>query len=318
MNLADVQIFVRAARLGSFKAAADQLGVTRSAISKSISRLEDALGVVLVHRSPRSSSLTDAGRRFFAGVASIEDTLEAAVASVASDNQEVVGTLGVSLPTSLGAALSPALIQKFRLAWPRLRLSLQFDERYVDLIGSGLDVAIRIARRLEDSGLMSVKLGATPETLVASPGYLARHGTPQHPSDLKHHRCLDLGSPVRPQTLWRFRDRNDTIEVSIDCSLTTNTDLPLILAACLDDGILFTPKLLVAGELAQGRLVPILTEFIDPREWGIYAVYPSRNPPARVRKFIDFVRDEIPALEQVDRWAPFGQPADSGEQFAVS
>lgn len=144
----------------------------------------------------------------------------------------------------------------------------------------------------------------------ALPGYLAKYGTPKHPQDIKTHRCLDLGSPVRPQTIWRFRDGEDTVEVPVYCSLTANAILPLILAACMDDGILYTQQLLVGGELAQNRLVPLLSDYTRSDAWGIYAVYPNRKPPAKVRAFIEFVKQELPNLEIVDRWAPFRQPCE--------
>ena len=308
INAADVQTFSRVARSESFKIAASQLGVTRSAVSKSIGRLEKALGVTLLNRSTRSCSLTDAGRSFFKYAAKVDVALEAAVESVSGNEQEVAGHLSVSVSTSFGAALMPSLIDGFRAAWPRLKLSVHFEERCVDLIGTGVDVAIRIAPQLEDSTLLSQRLGQTRMALVASPGYLAKYGVPKHPRELKSHRCMDRGSPSRPQTIWRFRDGDERIEIPVHCSLTANADMPLILAACMDDGILYTQRLLVGGELAQGRLVPILSDYTRLDLWGIYAVYPNRRPPAKVRAFIDFVRAGLPDLKTVDRWAPFGQP----------
>jgi DNA-binding transcriptional LysR family regulator len=307
MNVSDVQTFSRVASSGSFNGAARLLGVTRSAVSKSMGRLEETLGVVLLHRSPRSLSLTDAGQRFLIHALEIDAALEAAVAAVNGSDQEVAGRLSVSISTSLGAAITPALINSFRAAWPRLNLCVQFDERYADLIGSGLDVAIRIAERLDDSTLLSKRLSSTSQVLVASPSYLAKYGTPTHPKELQSHHCLALGSPAQPLTIWRFRHRTEAIEVPIECVLTTNTDLPLIIAACLGDGILYIPKLLVGGELKQGRLVTILADYTDSRQYGVYAVYPHRNPPAKGKAFIEFVTNELPSLESVDRWAPFGQ-----------
>lgn len=310
INAADVQTFSRVARSESFKTAANQLGVTRSAVSKSIGRLEKALGVRLLNRSTRSCSLTDAGRRFFKYATKVDVALDAAVDSVSGNEQEVAGHLAVSVSTSFGAALMPVLVHRFRAAWPRLNLSVHFEESYVDLIGSGVDVAIRIALQLDDSTLLSQRLGQTRMILAASPGYLAKHGVPKHPRELKSHRCLDLGSPSRSQTIWRFRDADEAIEIPVNCSLTANADMPLVLAACMDDGILYTQRLLVGGELAHGRLVPILSDYTRSEPWGIYAVYPNRRPPAKVRAFIDFVRAELPDLTTVDRWAPFGQPCE--------
>lgn len=305
MNVADIQIFSRLAQTASFTKAAKQLGLTRSAVSKSVSRLEARLGVVLVNRSTRSASLTDAGRRLYKHAAEIDVALEHAIESVNGRDQDVVGNLAVSVSTSLGAALLPAIIRKFRVACPRLTFSLHFDERYVDLVGAGIDVAIRLASRLDDSSLLSRKLGTTRVVLAASPGYLDTFGSPQHVSELKSHRCLDLGSAARSSVVWRFQDSGGAIEVPIKCAITANSELALILAACLDEGILNIPELLIGGELANGRLQEILPKFSDPREWGLYAVYHHRNPPAKVRAFIDFVALELAALHTVDRWAPF-------------
>lgn len=319
MNAADVQIFSRVARANSFKGAAQYLGLTKAAVSKSVARLERELGVVLINRSPRSFSLTEAGRRFFEHAIQVDSALEAAIASVSGNGQEVAGNLAVSMPTSLGAAVMPALIDRLQAAWPKLTLGVQFTEREVDVIGEGIDVAIRVAQRLDDSMLLSKRLGNTPRVLAAAPGYLARHGVPKDVRDLKSHRCLALGTPTRPRTVWRFRDRNHgAVEVPVDCVVAADSELMLVLAACMDGGVLYLPKLLVGGELAQGRLVQILPEFTDPREYGIYALYPNRNPPAKVRAFIDFLLRELPALQTSDRWAPYPQQAVAGKVTARS
>ena len=305
MNVADAQVFNRVATTRSFSEAAQQLGVTRSAVSKSVSRLEEGLGVVLLNRSPRKASLTEAGRIFYQHSAQIDVDLERAYASVSGCDQRPVGKVSCSLPSSLGAALLPAILQRFRVAWPELTLNLNFDERYVDLVGGSFDVAIRIAQRLQDSNLLSRRLGTTGEVLVASPAYLAKHGTPSHANELKSHRCLALGSPAQSRVVWRFGGPDGPLEIPVECVITSNTNLALILAACMDDGVLNIPELLVGGELAQRRLQRILPEFSDPQAYGIYAVYPNQKPPAKVRAFIEFVEQELPALGTVDRWAPF-------------
>jgi DNA-binding transcriptional LysR family regulator len=155
---------------------------------------------------------------------------------------------------------------------------------------------------------LSRKLGTTRIVLVASPGYLAKFGSPKNVNALKSHRCLDLGSAARSGVIWRFQDARGGVEVPINCAITANNELALILAACMDEGILCIPELLVGGELANGRLKEILPNLSDPREWGIYAVFHHRNPPAKVRAFIDFVAQELVTLQTVDRWAPFDLP----------
>ncbi len=310
MNVADVQIFSKVAATRSFSEAAAQLGVTRSAVSKSVSRLEADLGVILLNRSPRSVSLTEAGRTFFQHSLEVDESLDRAIASVSGADQRPSGNVSCSIPSSLGAALMPALMRKFRTAWPDVSLNLQFDDRYVDLIGNSIDVAIRVAQKLDDSNLLSRRIGTTREVLVASPGYLQKHGMPQSIQDLKTHRCLAVGNAVRRRVTWRFDGTDGPIEISVPCSTTSNSVLALILAACMDDGIVNVPELLVGGELAQGLLKQLLPDVSDARAYGIFAVYPNSKPPAKIRAFIDFIEQELQSLNTMDRWSPLEPTAD--------
>lgn len=310
LNAGDVQIFSLVVRTGSFSEAAKRLGITRSAISKTVTRLEQNLGVVLLHRSTRKLSLTDAGRQFYRYAAEIDAALQKARSAVANYDQDVVGTLSVSLPTSFGAALLPNLVGRFRHLWPELTLSLDFNDVYVDIIGGGFDLAIRIAPHLENSNLKSKRLATSRVVLVASPGYLEQYGTPEHFRDLANHRCISIGSALRMPAAWRFRESRKIVEAPVTCSLTATSNLPLILAACLDEGILQVPELLVRGEITSKRLVEILPEFSDSREWGVYAVYPSPVLPAKAQAFIDFLEEEMDALAGVDRWDPFARRRD--------
>lgn len=310
LSAGDVQTFSVVVSTGSFSEAAKRLGITRSAVSKSITRLEQHLGVVLLHRSTRKLSLTDAGRHFNRYATEIDAALQKAEAAVANYDQDVVGTLSVSLPTSFGAALLPRIVGKFRPRWPELTLSLDFNDAYVDIIGGGVDLAIRIAPHLENSNLKSKRLATSRIVLVASPGYLEKNGTPKHFLDLMQHRCIHIGSASRTPEAWRFREGREIVETPVTSSLTATSHLPLILAACLDEGILQIPELLVGGEIASKRLVEILPEFSDSREWGVFAVYPSRILPAKVQAFIEFVEEEMPALASVNRWDPFANGSD--------
>lgn len=302
-----MQIFSRVAQAANFSEAAEQLGLTRSAVSKCIFRLEDRLGVVLINRSTRTSSLTDAGRRFYKYAKQIDESMEKAIAAVSGDDQDVVGNLTVSLPTSLGAALTPLLVENFARTWPRLTLNLQFDDRQLDLIGRSIDVAIWVSKRLHDSNLLSRRLGTTRSVLVASPGYLAKYGTPKTIDNLKSHRCLNLGRPGQSRVVWRLQGAEGLVETPVKCVLTSNTDLPLILAACMGEGILCTQEILVGCELRQGRLQIVLPNDPQPMDWGVYGVYPNHGPPAKVRAFVDFVDRHLQELEIIDRWSHFGQ-----------
>jgi DNA-binding transcriptional LysR family regulator len=151
---------------------------------------------------------------------------------------------------------------------------------------------------------MSRRIGVTREVLVASPAYLRKHGTPGHIQDLKSHRCLAVGNARRRQVFWRFDGPDGPLEVAVTCGTTSNTLLALILAACMDDGIIRVPEILVSGELAQGLLKRVLPEQCDKRPLGVYAVCPNLKPPAKIRAFIDFVEEQLPLLEMLDRWSP--------------
>lgn len=310
MNLNDVQRFINVAATENFTAAAKQLGTTRSAVSRSISRLERDLGVVLLNRTTRNASLTEAGRTFYEHTAKLDEMLTEAENAVSGADQLPIGMVACTLPSCLGSALLPAIDHRFDLLYPDLIVNLQFGEPHFNLIRSGLDVAIRIAQKLEDSRLMSKRIGTTRQVLVASPGYLAKNGTPRNLDDLKEHRCLVLGDATSKRVIWRFRNSGSPIEVPIDGARVTNSSLALILSACNGIGILCVPKLTVCGELAQGRLTAFLTEFDNPQPYNIYAVWPRRKLPAKVRVFIDFVEQELPSLSNVERWEPLAKPSD--------
>lgn len=313
MNVSDIQVFSKVAATRSFSEAATQLGITRSAVSKSISRLESELGVTLLNRTPRSASLTEAGRNFFAHSVAVDEALEQAVASVSGADQRPSGNVSCSLPTGLGASLMQPLMRRFRNSWPDISLDLHFDDRYVDLVGSSIDVAIRVAQKLDDSNLLSRRIGATRDVLVASPGYLAKHGEPKSISDLKDHRCLGVGNAVRRRVVWRFRGDEGPLEVSVACSTTSNSVLALILAACMDDGIIYLPELFVGGELNEGVLKRVLPESSDSQAYGVYAVYPNLRPPAKVRAFIEFIEQELPQINTMGRWSPLQRMTDDAK-----
>ena len=310
MNAADVQVFSRVAQCENYSAAAKQLGMTRAAVSKCILRLEKSLGVVLVNRSTRGCSLTDAGHRFYEHAKQVDESLEKAAAAVSGWDQDVVGNLSVALPTGLGAALMPLILDDFSKRWPRLTLHVQFDERHLNLIGRSIDVAIWVSRRLKDSNLLSRRLGTTRSTLVASPGYLAKYGAPTKLEDLKHHRCLAVGSPGQSRCVWRFEVPEGVVEMPIECVFNSNYGLPLMLAACMDEGVLFTQEIFVANDLREGRLQEVLPEYTQSTQWGVYAVYPNHGPPAKVRAFITFVEEHLQNLEMINHWSPFDLRAE--------
>ena len=318
MNLSDVYVFKKVAATLSFTQAAKQIGSSRSAVSKKISRLEQDLGVTLLNRSTRSVSLTEAGRTFHQHTSEVDTRIERAADVVRGTDLQPTGTVAFSVPSSLGAALMPALITQFHSTWPELKFSIHFDDSLVDLIAGSYDLAIRIAQKLNDSSLISQRLTSTHKVLAASPGYLDKYGVPTDISQLKDHRCLGLGSAVKTGTKWRLQDQNRVIEVPCTYSISANNDLALILAACLDNGIVYLPEICISNEVLQKRLQIILRESSDPQPYGIFAVYPHRNAAAKVKVLVNFIEQELSSMSTIDRWAPLSKDPSQSKEQAVA
>jgi DNA-binding transcriptional LysR family regulator len=193
---------------------------------------------------------------------------------------------------------------EFRAQCPEVKLNLHFSEQHVDVVGQGFDVVIRVARRLPDSRLTAKRLATSPRVLAASAQYIKQHGLPGKVEDLAHHHCLALGSPSESQVTWSFDSSDGPVDISLNPVFAANNDLALVLAACLDVGILYTPQVLIENEIHLGRLQVIK---LDDYEWpiyGLYAVYPKGNPAAKVRMFVDFIEKRLGTLGTADRWAP--------------
>lgn len=303
-ELADLHIFARVAEAASFREAAEQLHMARSSVSKRIGQLENELGVALFNRSTRRISLTDAGQTLYQHWEKIALNVSEAIVAVQGVDQAPTGTLRVSMPSSLGAALMPALIQKFLKTWPDLKINLDFSEQHVDVVGKGYDAVIRIATKLPDSRLTGRRLATTPRVLVASPGYLKQYGTPRKLQDLKQHHCLGLGYRSAQKMIWTFLTDGTAVEITLVPTFAANNDLALILATCLDGGILYCPRLLIESEIRLGRLRVLELDDAKGEDCGAFAVYPQPKPPAKVRVFVEFVSECLDQLAITDRWAP--------------
>ncbi len=293
MNISDVFAFNKVASTLSFTRAARQIGLSRSAVSKKISRLEENLGVVLMNRSTRSVSLTEAGRVFYQRTFDLDTTIERAAEFVREGNLHPSGTVRFALPSTLGAALLPALISRFQSAWPDVRLDIHYEDRQVNLIDGGFDLAIQIAQNLHDSCLISRRLAATHKVLAASPGYLDKYGVPTNIAELKGHSCLCHGVAVPGGSNWRLQMQDNVVDVPCVSSLSASNSRALVQAACLDSGIVYMPEICICDELRQQHLQIILPEASDPQPCGVYAVYPHRNAAATVKVLVDFIEQEL-------------------------
>jgi DNA-binding transcriptional LysR family regulator len=286
-NLTDIAVFVRVVECGSFTKAADQLELSRAVISKYLSRLEDRLGVRLLHRSTRRLSLTEAGAELFHASRGALERIDEAESAVARLQSEPKGRLKVNAPMSFGVLhLSPAL-PEFLRRYPGIHVDLHMDDRIVDLYEEGFDVGVRIAH-LADSSLVAKKLAPCRQLLCASPAYLEEFGEPQTADDLTSHNCI-LYHYLATANVWHFTAPNGRqIPVAVQGNLRTNNGIASREAAVRGLGILHTPTFYVGAELRTGTLKKILVEYTLP-ELGIHAVWPQRAyVPPKVRAFVDF------------------------------
>ena len=301
MITADILLFVRVAETLSFKEAARQLRLSPSQASKRIASLEEELHTRLIYRSPRSISLTGAGETLLAHYRRIYDMVEEARLAVENLNSEPLGRLRFSVPTCLGAVLLPALYRTFTKRYPGIMLDAHTSESCVDIVAGGYDVVIRVAQKLNDSALTARRLATSPLVVAAAPSYLAERGVPAHPADLSQHSCLGLAR-AKQHPVWQFRTANGRLSVPVVWSAVSDNNLALVVAACSGLGFLYVPQAVIANELRQGALQPVLAEFCKGIEWGVYAVHSGRTPTRNATVFIEFVREVLPTLDRIEKW----------------
>jgi DNA-binding transcriptional LysR family regulator len=286
-NLTSMSVFVRAADTRSFTEAGNQLGVSSSAVGKTIARLEERLGVRLFHRSTRSITLTPEGALYLESCRRIFSEIDLAEQELALTKAGPSGRLRISLPM-VGMLLMPA-ISRFAVAYPQVRLDLDFSDKIVNVIEDGFDVVVRTGE-VTDSRLTARALGTFSLRLVASPDYLAKAGMPKTPDDLLSHACLHhkfptIGKLERWPLVWGV-GRPD---LELPETTVTNTLEPLINLAQNGLGITCVPDFAVREQLASGALVSVLESFLDHTGW-FRAVWPSsRYLSPKVRIFVDFM-----------------------------
>lgn len=286
-QLEDMTMFVRVVEAGGISRAADQLDIAKSAISRRLSALETRLGVGLLNRTTRTSSLTEAGQNFYEHAVRIINDVDE-LNNVTKDSRcKLEGTLTLAAPLSFGLThLSPA-IDLFTKQHPNLSIDIDFSDRQIDLVEEGFDLAFRIAN-LEDSTLVARKICPIQLLLCASPDYLKENGIPETPADLKEHQYLRYKRPGKP--VIKLKDKNNKEHsVKVSPKLTANNGDFLRDMAIAGHGIVTTPTFISWKALATGDLVPILTDYKLP-QLNAYAVYPqTRYLSQRARVLIDFL-----------------------------
>ena len=301
--LGSIELFCLAAELGSFTQAATAASVTPAAVSRSVARLEERLGVKLLVRTTRRITLTHEGSAFLEDCQRLLADVANAEASVSAGGVKATGHLRITAPAGFGRRHVAPLVPLFRELHPDVTISLNLSDRVVDLAGEGFDCAVRVGD-LPDSALVSVRIADNRRLCVATPGYLQRHGTPRHPSELAQHACLTLSSEASQTRGWAFRmpaEGGGTEVVylkpggPLDCS-----DGQVLHDWCLGGwGIAWRSTWEVEAEITAGRLVAVLEAFAAPPN-GIFVVFPQRkHMPLRVRLWIDYLKHHY---EQPDFW----------------
>lgn len=286
-----LEVFAAVAAHGSFSAAGRLLGLTPSAVSRTVDRIEARLGVRLLLRTTRALTLTAEGQAYLAAARRILADLDDAEQQIA-DQGAPRGRLRISAALSHGRLCIVPLLGDFVRLYPHILVDISLTDAIVDVAGGQADVAVRFGP-LADSGLTARKIGETRRVIVASPDYLARRGTPRVPADLHDHDCLNFNFR-RAEPVWPFCDGVSDYAMSVKGSIEANNGETLGQLAAAGVGVTRVGAFSVVDEIADGRLVPLLEEFNPGDVEAIHAVFVGgANTPARVRAFVDFLAERL-------------------------
>ncbi len=302
-NLGAIRIFIEIVNTGSFSEAARHMGLAASSVTRQINALEEALEVRLLNRTTRQVSLTEAGQLYFSravhAIAEIDDMSR----SIMEMDSEPRGLLKVTAPMMIGKSHIVPRLEAFFDRYPDVSLELSLEDRVVDLVQEGIDVAIRAAAQLPDSSLRVRKLHTVVRVICASPGYLEKYGTPVRPADLKHHQCLAISFETANEVWrsvaksWRFRTQHGVEDVPVSGRFRTNSGEAVLEAGLKGLGLVVLPLWHVADHLTSGRLVQLFNSddvtFVAP-DFDVYFLYPSsRHLSPKVRAFSDFMAESF-------------------------
>jgi DNA-binding transcriptional LysR family regulator len=288
VNLNRLAVFAALVRAGSFTRAAEELGMTKAMVSQHLARLEQELGVTLLVRSTRRMSLTEAGATFHADCVRILAEADAAIARVGESRDTPRGTLRLTASLDYGIAVVVPKLARFMREHPAVQVDLVLSDHISDVIAERFDLAIR-GGWLRDSSLRSTRIGGFRQLLVATPDYLAAHGTPRRPEDLAAHGAIAMSALPAPLR-WTFTAQGGqrrTVRLRQNAQANSAAAVRgLVLAGA---GIAVLPDYMVEDDIRAGRLVALLAQYRLP-EGGVHAVYPGRKAPAKVRAFIDLLQ----------------------------
>ena len=287
MDLNLVSMFVHVVETGSFTAAASLLGLRKSSISRGVARLEEELGVRLLHRTTRRLNLTDAGSAYFSRVREVTSAIDEATAEVKEMGHEPRGTVRMTAVPDSASSMLPEIITRFVRQYPKIRVELVLTSRSVDLVEEGIDLALR-AGVLRDSPLVARKIAPTPLALFAAPTYLRRRGKPKALRELAQHDCV-LYRPEAGKNSWRLGGPKGEASVEVTGPIGSDDMSFNVHAAVAGAGIALLPTAVAVNPLDQGKLARVLPDY-EVTGGAVYIVSPaSRHQLARVRLLRDFL-----------------------------
>ncbi|MDC8756424.1 LysR family transcriptional regulator [Janthinobacterium fluminis] len=292
--VAAMRVFRQVVQRDSFSKAAEDLRQSAAAVSKQVRQLEERLGTLLILRTTRRMSLSEAGRVYYAECCRLLDELDALERATAAGAGAVAGCLRVNAPLSFGLKVLSPLLAEFMARYPQLRVELTLNDRLLDVVTEGFDVSLRVRTQLADSSLVARRLGEVEQLICAAPAYLARRGTPQRAEDLRGHDCLAYRLAEHPG-VWQLEGDEGAVSIALPTRLSADNSMLLadMLVAGLGVGSL--PCFIARPLIDSGALVSLLPGRRMARR-GIYALYPDqRHPQQKVRVFVDFLAEALSA-----------------------
>jgi DNA-binding transcriptional LysR family regulator len=292
-SLPALVLFARIVQFGSLSGAAQNSGLSRSAVSKQLTALEKKLGIRLLQRSTRNVKLTEAGSLILSEAKRVLEAFES-VETLSEELQgEIRGHLRVSCSIGIGRVHLIPLIKQFQKLYPKVHVQLLLEDRFADLIDEQIDVSIRLGE-LPDSSLIALRLGEITWTVCASPDYLSKRGTPKVPTDLLQHNCLYYSNSQSTFKNWLFLGPDGEENISINGTFSINDSTALVQAAEEGQGVLWVDKKSLGNALEEGRLVQVLENYSLGVGYPVYALYPARRQLSlKTRVFVDFLKENF-------------------------
>lgn len=291
-RITSMQLFVRAVEAGSFSRAAADLQLTQPTVTKQVAALERHLGTRLLHRNTRGLSVTEVGALYYEKCKALLEQFEETESVVNAHQGEIRGTLRIATSVAFGRRVVTPLVMDFMKRHPLLAIDLSFEDTYVDLVARGVDVALRMGR-LADSSLGARYLGTNPWVMVASPGYVKKHGAPRSPAELAQHNVLIYSTVLGDDRLHFVAANGRRSSVAVRGTLRSNNLSAILAGVRAHLGVAALPLYVAATSLADGKVVPVLVDHTLPAQ-EIHAVYPApRQVPAKVDALIAFLQDKF-------------------------